>query len=151
MVLTPQLRQRIEMLQMTTLELSELIQAELDENPILEEVENGDEILELAEKILDQNADGSEGEFDSADAPTDSSSLDADDGSTADPSENGHNDDLAENTKEAIEEAIDAEDSEEPSDAFDEVDLGREFQDYLDPGYRTQEFEFKEDAPSLPP
>ena len=31
MVLTPQLRQRIEMLQMTTLELSELILAEMNE------------------------------------------------------------------------------------------------------------------------
>jgi len=149
MVLTPQLRQRIEMLQMTTLELSELIQAELDENPILEEVENNDEILELAEKILDQNADGSEGEFDSADAPSDPGILDSDESSAVDPAENGHNDDLPENTKEAIEEAAEKEDSEEPSDAFDEVDLGREFQDYLDPGYRTQEFEYKDDAPSF--
>ena len=29
----------------------------------------------------------------------------------------------------------------ERSDAFDEIDYGREFQDYLDPGYRTQEIE----------
>ena len=38
MVLTPQLRQRIEMLQMTSVELSELIQNEMVTNPILEEV-----------------------------------------------------------------------------------------------------------------
>jgi len=38
LVLTPQLRQRIEMLQMTTLELSELIQQQMTENPVLEEV-----------------------------------------------------------------------------------------------------------------
>ncbi len=38
MVLTPQLRQRIEMLQMTTAELSELIQQKLVENPVLDEV-----------------------------------------------------------------------------------------------------------------
>jgi hypothetical protein len=35
------------------------------------------------------------------------------------------------------------------SDAFEEVDYGREFQDYLDPGYKTQEIEFKDDAPSF--
>ena len=35
------------------------------------------------------------------------------------------------------------------SDSFDEIDFGREFQDYLDPGYRTQEIEYKEDAPSF--
>src|SRR3954469_2179478 len=56
LVLTPQLRQRIEMLQMTTLELSELIQQQLLENPILEEVQTQDEIQELAEKILDHKA-----------------------------------------------------------------------------------------------
>ena len=38
LVLTPQLRQRIEMLQMTTLELTDLIQQQMLENPVLEEV-----------------------------------------------------------------------------------------------------------------
>ena len=37
----------------------------------------------------------------------------------------------------------------ERSDAFEEIDYGREFQDYLDPGYKTQEIEYKEDAPSF--
>src|SRR3979409_1278365 len=53
LVLTPQLRQRIEMLQMTTLELTDLIQAQLLENPVLEEVATQEEVGELAEKILD--------------------------------------------------------------------------------------------------
>ena len=44
MVLTPQLRQRIEMLQMTTIELAELIEQEIVANPILEEVSSSDEI-----------------------------------------------------------------------------------------------------------
>ncbi|HYH87284.1 MAG TPA: RNA polymerase factor sigma-54, partial [Pyrinomonadaceae bacterium] len=43
----------------------------------------------------------------------------------------------------------DAEHVEQPGDAFDEIDFGREFQDYLDPGYKTQEFEYKEDAPTF--
>src|ERR671933_1389159 len=42
-----------------------------------------------------------------------------------------------------------AEAVEQPRDSFDEIDFGREFQDYLDPGYKTQEFEYKEDAPTF--
>jgi RNA polymerase sigma-54 factor len=53
LVLTPQLRQRIEMLQMTTLELTDLIQQQLLENPVLEEVPSQEEVQELAEKVLD--------------------------------------------------------------------------------------------------
>src|SRR5215210_2991081 len=56
LVLTPQLRQRIEMLQMTSLELSDLIQQQLLENPVLEEVTSHEETQELSEKILDQLA-----------------------------------------------------------------------------------------------
>src|SRR5215212_2255257 len=58
LVLTPQLRQRIEMLQMTSLELSDLIQQQLLENPVLEEVPSQEETQELAERILDQLAGG---------------------------------------------------------------------------------------------
>src|SRR5215472_6978193 len=68
LVLTPQLRQRIEMLQMTSLELSELIQAQMTENPVLEEVATQEEARELAEKILDHMASG--GELENFDAPT---------------------------------------------------------------------------------
>ncbi len=39
--------------------------------------------------------------------------------------------------------------SEATRDAFEEIDFGREFQDYLDPGYKTQEIEYKEDAPTF--
>src|SRR6185436_16931895 len=60
MVLTPQLRQRIEMLQMTSMELNELIEQALVANPILEEVQPGEEVQEISESILDQNADGNE-------------------------------------------------------------------------------------------
>src|ERR1043165_8709844 len=67
LVLTPQLRQRIEMLQMTTLELSELIQQQMTENPVLEEVATQEEARELAEKILDHMASG--GEIDNFETP----------------------------------------------------------------------------------
>jgi RNA polymerase sigma-54 factor len=58
MVLTPQLRQRIEMLQMTSLELNELIEQELVSNPVLDEVQPGEEVQEISDNILDQNAEG---------------------------------------------------------------------------------------------
>src|SRR2546422_6507014 len=67
LVLTPQLRQRIEMLQMTSLELTDLIQEQLNENPVLEEVATQEEAQELAEKIIDHMASG--GDLDSFDAP----------------------------------------------------------------------------------
>src|ERR1044072_8808014 len=56
LVLTPQLRQRIEMLQMTSLELTDLIQQQLLENPGLEEVPTQEEVREIAEKVLDHLA-----------------------------------------------------------------------------------------------
>src|SRR5260370_37671325 len=68
LVLTPQLRQRIEMLQMTSLELTDLIQQQLTENPGLEEVATQEEARELAEKILDHMASG--GELENFEAPT---------------------------------------------------------------------------------
>ena len=143
MVLTPQLRQRIEMLQMTTLELAELIQQEMVSNPVLEEVMSSDEISEIAEKILDQNYDSGDETFTKNKDADDQTENDYDNFEkiTAEtPETNGHQEDFD----------ADGEDyGEERSDAFEEIDLGREFQEYLDPGYRTQEFEYKEDAPSF--
>ena len=63
LVLTPQLRQRIEMLQMTTLELSDLIQQQLLENPVLEEVPSQEEVQEIAEKVLDHLASADANSF----------------------------------------------------------------------------------------
>ena len=158
LVLTPQLRQRIEMLQMTTLELSDLIQQQLLENPVLEEVATQEEAQELAEKILDHlaNSDSaaeeprveavepelgtpsSNGSGDSevvADAYGDTESVDFEAQGSTDPSEDSIGDDLV--------------GDEASRDSFDEIDFGREFQDYLDPGYKTQEVEYKEDAPTF--
>src|SRR5687768_18303167 len=68
LVLTPQLRQRIEMLQMTSLELTDLIQQQLLENPVLEEVPTQEEVREFAEKVLDHLAGGDPaGSFEEAD------------------------------------------------------------------------------------
>jgi len=159
LVLTPQLRQRIEMLQMTSIELSDLIQQQLLENPVLEEVPSHEETQELAEKILDQLASGDAGSsFDLAPTETAGSDLngasangsgDADDvamyaaGTETMPIEAGESG----AGLEAGEESAGADDA--ARDSFEEIDFGREFQDYLDPGYKTQEFEYKEDAPTF--
>ncbi|NNF00437.1 MAG: hypothetical protein HKN25_15570, partial [Pyrinomonadaceae bacterium] len=150
MVLTPQLRQRIEMLQMTTLELGELIQQEIESNPLLEEIESGDEIRELAEKILDQNADGTEGDFESQ-SEEPSGNQEETPASPAEPEfpENGHKEDVSEETQSAIDESTDENAKDAEGDSFDEIDLGQEFQDYLDPGYKTREFEHRDDLPSF--
>ncbi|MDQ3179577.1 MAG: RNA polymerase factor sigma-54 [Acidobacteriota bacterium] len=146
MVLTPQLRQRIEMLQMTTVELSELISQELVENPVLEEVLSEDEFQEFSEKILDQNFEGQE----KADGNGHDKDFQPDwehqaEHITAEiKGENGFDE-----TSEVNFEGESENSTGEKSDAFEEVDYGREFQDYLDPGYKTQELEFKEDAPSF--
>jgi RNA polymerase sigma-54 factor len=152
LVLTPQLRQRIEMLQMTTIELSELIQQQLLENPVLEEVANNEEKQEIEEGILDQLASG--------DNAFDAAALEA----TAAAELNGSNgagdsqalaagESLAPGDAAAAEGATPGEDegdgAERERDAFEEVDFGREFQEYLDPGYKTQEFEYREDAPTF--
>lgn len=130
------------MLQMTSLELHDLIEQEMVVNPVLEEVQSGDEVEEISENILDQNSDGS------GDAKRDASNEEADiegiDSIKAElQSENGQE----------PEQELGSDNPEDPlletEDSFEEIDFGREFQDYLDPGYRTQEIEYKEDAPSF--
>ena len=162
LVLTPQLRQRIEMLQMTTLELTDLIQQQLLENPVLEEVATQEEVGELAEKILDHLANADPG------AAPDQPQLEANEPEMGSPSSNGSGDAevlaasyiegaegetetsefaSAESNEDAIGDDIASEDT--TRDSFEEIDFGREFQDYLDPGYKTQEIEYKEDAPTF--
>src|SRR6202171_4705318 len=158
LVLTPQLRQRIEMLQMTTIELTDLIQQQLTENPVLEEVATQEEAQELAEKILDHMASG--GELENFEAPT----VEAAAPNFGEPSSNGSGDSEVESAllpesetefaanadaEGASQEAGEELAPEDSRDSFEEVDFGREFQDYLDPGYKTPEFEYKEDAPTF--
>jgi len=148
MVLTPQLRQRIEMLQMTSVELQDLIQTEMVSNPVLEEVQPDEEFEEISEKILDQNTDGHDDTFvNGAGAEIEISPYSdaySESANAEKVSENGFDE------QHNIDFDGEAEDfTEVKSDAFEEIDYGREFQDYLDPGYKTQEIEYKEDAPSF--
>nr|MDQ2938148.1 hypothetical protein [Acidobacteriota bacterium] len=166
LVLTPQLRQRIEMLQMTTLELTDLIQQQLLENPVLEEVVTQEEAQELAEKILDHLAGSDPG------AAPDQPHVEATEPELGSPSSNGSGEldalpaTYAEGEGSSEGADIEAHETAAPDlsedsvgdevvgeeaarDPFEEIDFGREFQDYLDPGYKTQEIEYKEDAPTF--
>ena len=94
-VLTPGLMQMVSVLALNKLELKEMIDAEMVENPVLEEIDESvpmlDEVASRQEQdLLPERVDGQ------ADAAT------------------------------------------EPKDPFAEIDFGSYFQDYLDPGYRTQ-------------
>jgi RNA polymerase sigma-54 factor len=153
LVLTPQLRQRIEMLQMTSIELSDLIQQQLLENPILEEVESQVEKRELEKEIIDQLA-GSTDDAPSVSESLNGNSLSANGAGDAPVTESFDAPDTFESAaperaEEFGEGGEDGDSHEQSSDAFEEIDFGREFQDYLDPGYKTQEYEYKEDAPTF--
>ncbi len=94
-VLTPGLMQMVSVLALNKLELKEMIDAEMVENPVLEEIDETvpmlDEVASRQEQDLQPERINGE-----ADAPP------------------------------------------EPKDPFNEIDFGSYFQEYLDPGYRTQ-------------
>ena len=128
LVLTPQMRQRIEMLQMTKLELSDMILAELDQNIMLESLEPGDGAEEVAEIAAE--------------------------GEAAAPEASNAGEDIVAPEFSAVEMTVEAPVGEgepdlgadvEQRDAFDEIDYGQTFEDYLDPGYKTQERETREE------
>ncbi|HTH51796.1 MAG TPA: RNA polymerase factor sigma-54 [Pyrinomonadaceae bacterium] len=150
MVLTPQLRQRIEMLQMTSLELNELIEQEMVANPVLEEVMPGEEVQEIGSEILDQNSSGEDAGLENV-GNADSVSEARTDRLAEAEFESTLPDGASLNGDSPVTTDVDGDDDvhSETADAFDEIDYGREFQDYLDPGYRTQEIEYKDDAPSF--
>ena len=96
-VLTPGLMQMVSVLALNKLELKEMIDAEMVENPVLEEIDESVPMLDQVAGLQEKLERGAE--------------------ETASP----------------------------PKDVFAEIDFGSYFQDYLDPGYRTQpEFEENE-------
>ena len=94
-VLTPGLMQMVSVLALNKLELKEMIDAEMVENPVLEEI---DESVPMLDEVASREEQ-----------------LDRKPEEVAAP----------------------------PKDPFNEVDFGSYFQEYLDPGYRTQQ-EFEE-------
>ncbi|MGO9436064.1 MAG: RNA polymerase factor sigma-54 [Terracidiphilus sp.] len=105
-VLTPGLMQMVSVLALNKLELKEMIDAEMVENPVLEEIDETVPMLdEVAARQEQQERDGRIEQLEHG---------------TAEPAP-------------------------AQKDPFNEIDFGSYFQDYLDPGYRTQpEFEENE-------
>src|ERR1039458_5060288 len=102
-ILTPGLMQMVSVLALNKLELKEMIDAEMVENPVLEEIDESvpmlDEVAGRQERLERLER------IELNDRP--------------DP-------------------GVIAETAAPPKDSFEEVDFGSFFQDYLDPGYRTQ-------------
>lgn len=155
LVLTPQLRQRIEMLQMTKLELSDLVTQQLTENPVLDE-QSPDE-APVSPELLNEGPN---------EAPVETSASNQEQGQEQGQEQSqeqtGESGSLSSGAAESLPglraaagEGAPVGEGEEASegmgegesverDSFDEVDLGPTFEEYLDPGYRTREFEVKE-------
>ena len=157
LILTPQLRQRIEMLQMTKLELNDLVTQQLQENPVLDELSpeeisvapslGGTDFAEdapasalnglsdyEASSVSYQNGAADVSEFPHNETREFSSDTSFD-------SYTGERPATTENTTTANESG-EAEVGER--DSFEEIDFGQTFEEYLDPGYRTRETEVKE-------
>ncbi len=106
-VLTPGLMQMVSVLALNKLELKEMIDAEMVENPVLEEIDE-------SVPMLDEVASRQEQDL--------------------------HVERL---------EAGATEPAAQPKDPFNEIDFGSYFQEYLDPGYRTQPEYEESEKPSF--
>src|SRR6266498_320498 len=166
LVLTPQLRQRIEMLQMTKLELGELVSQQLAENPVLEELapeevavppdEGNIDFTETPRAALNGSAELPETNLNAAERLDGADqSYSVNEAGEAPDFDAGYEAGAALSPEivqaavagEAIPEAA-RDDGREPEigerDSFEEIDYGTTFEEYLDPGYRTRETEVKE-------
>jgi RNA polymerase sigma-54 factor len=156
-VLTPGLVQMVSVLALNKLELRDMITAEMVENPVLEELADGEmetdaeEVNHIEEMVAaesrlehaadrevteaqgDSFADAATQAFEEYEAPSRISNDGIGDGATA--TMESH-DAPASSTMEGdrtVEEFTPAKEK----DAFDEIDFGSFFDDYLDPGYRS--------------
>jgi RNA polymerase sigma-54 factor len=159
LVLTPQLRQRIEMLQMTKLELSELVTQQLVENPVLEEV-SPEEVAVTPEVERESFADTPAANVNGA---AEMSASDFAPGSATEASIEGSGYESSLNVESfsapseapavtaegaQVTESVEGGEADRERDSFEEIDFGTTFEEYLDPGYRTRETEVKE-SPSF--
>ena len=135
--LTPGLVQMVTVLQMTRLELKEMIAQEIAENPVLEESADGGEELTPEELQPLLEADGERGP-----EPSDQTFLDM--ARSAEPSAAEEFGDEAAaigsstlSSSTATETQPEPLEADKPADPFDEIDFGSYFDDYLDPGYKS--------------
>jgi RNA polymerase sigma-54 factor len=105
-ILTPGLMQMVSVLALNKLELKEMIDAEMVENPVLEEI---DETVPMLDEVAGRE----------------------------------------ERLERGVEDHVVEEPAAAPKDPFNEIDFGSYFQDYLDPGYRTQPEYEENEKPSF--
>lgn len=145
LVLTPQMRQRIELLAMTKLELADMVQTELSANPVLDEVAPGegvDDNSPLADELA--AVDATTADITSP-GETAAPQQSAPESSLGEPASTSDTQSLTTSTSEAG--PVDGEvEPERERDPFEEVDFGSTFEEYLDPGYKTHEYEAKDDV-----
>jgi RNA polymerase sigma-54 factor len=159
LVLTPQLRQRIEMLQMTKLELNDLVTQQLQENPVLEELSpeeisvapslGGTDFAEDAPAselngISDYGVGGESTNYLNGATDTRDFSGDSSFDNTSDNYADNYGDDRGGLTSATASTSDNSEGEVGQRDSFEEIDFGQTFEEYLDPGYRTRETETKE-------
>src|SRR5438270_1952695 len=141
LVLTPQMRQRIELLAMTKLELSDMVTTEMSANPVLEEVapgEGADEHTSISDDIA--TIDATTADYTGAggaSAPVDGQAATTDFTTSAETA-----------TVNAVEATLSESDvePERERDPFQEIDFGETWEQYLDPGYKTHEYEAKDEV-----
>jgi RNA polymerase sigma-54 factor len=144
------------MLQMTKLELGDLVTAQLTENPVLEELA-ADEAPVAPELLSESFNEGSEGSPVEVPIPLEFQG-DPSAASLNGAAENLPNtglseiaptaDSLTQQTESTGGESDESVEVDRERDSFDEIDFGPTFEEYLDPGYRTRETEVKE-SPSF--
>lgn len=133
-ILTPGLVQMVTVLQMTRLELKDLIAQEIAENPVLEESADGVEELtaEELQPLLEAERDPN---------PADQTFLDmaqaAEASAVEDFGEDGAAAALPSPGTAGSDAQTEAPEAEKAADPFDEIDFGSYFDDYLDPGFKS--------------
>lgn len=140
LVLTPQMRQRIELLAMTKLELNDLITTEMAANPVLDEVapgetSDGGTISEEIAAIDATTADYVQPEPDGREQAPETAVAQQEPGTVTPPDAPAPDGVAAEPEAESRE-----------RDSFEEIDFGSTFEEYLDPGYKTHEYEAKDEV-----
>jgi len=149
-ILTPGLVQMVSLLQLNRLELKDMIQAEISQNPVLEESGEGGEELtpEELQPLLEAERVADPADQSILDVTSGPAEVDVSDGAYA----TSEGLDAATVAAAGLVEALPSPVAEGPAttapapetpeapaqaDPFDEIDFGSYFDDYLDPGYKS--------------
>jgi len=149
-ILTPGLVQMVSLLQLNRLELKDMIQAEIAQNPVLEESGEGGEELtpEELQPLLEAERVADPADQSILDVTSGPVEVDASDGAYTTEGVDSANVPVVEYVEAeapagpvldamAPANATDSPEAPAQADPFDEIDFGSYFDDYLDPGYKS--------------